>query len=195
MDQADDELRDTVRNIWPLQAKKMLDLLIPRREGTQVPTYVLFIYFFFFFFFLKISSIQSTIDLFAELGKDKLSVGKIYACLLIVENWRTTRFGQIQAGTQVSFLPNITVLYCRQQNVVDDISLARSLCVQPMTRLSFSTIRLVYWFKILFARSTRDTLSKHDTVRGQSCVEKEAAASITNEKTSSSWCLSLASPS
>lgn len=33
MDQADDELRDTIRNIWPLQAKKMLDLLIPRKEG------------------------------------------------------------------------------------------------------------------------------------------------------------------
>jgi hypothetical protein len=33
MDQADDELRETIRNIWPLQAKKMLDLLIPRKEG------------------------------------------------------------------------------------------------------------------------------------------------------------------
>jgi hypothetical protein len=33
MDQADDELRGTIRNIWPLQAKKMLDLLIPRNEG------------------------------------------------------------------------------------------------------------------------------------------------------------------
>lgn len=33
MDQADDELRETIRNIWPLQAKKMLDLLIPRNEG------------------------------------------------------------------------------------------------------------------------------------------------------------------
>ena len=33
MDQADEELRDTVRSIWPLQAKKMLDLLIPKHEG------------------------------------------------------------------------------------------------------------------------------------------------------------------
>ena len=33
MDQADEELRDTVRSIWPLQAKKILDLLIPRNEG------------------------------------------------------------------------------------------------------------------------------------------------------------------
>lgn len=33
MDQADEELRETIRNIWPLQAKKMLNLLIPRNDG------------------------------------------------------------------------------------------------------------------------------------------------------------------
>ncbi|XP_044001489.1 voltage-dependent calcium channel type A subunit alpha-1 isoform X8 [Aphidius gifuensis] len=63
MDRADNELRDTVRAIWPLQAKKMLDLLIPRKD---------------------------------ELNKGKLTVGKIYAGLLILENWRTTKFGQIE---------------------------------------------------------------------------------------------------
>ncbi|XP_049806868.1 voltage-dependent calcium channel type A subunit alpha-1-like [Schistocerca nitens] len=36
MDQADEELRETIQNIWPLQAKKMLDLLIPRKEGQKV---------------------------------------------------------------------------------------------------------------------------------------------------------------
>lgn len=35
MNQANEELRDTVRSIWPLQAKKMLDLLIPRNEGKR----------------------------------------------------------------------------------------------------------------------------------------------------------------
>ncbi|XP_073986797.1 calcium voltage-gated channel subunit cacophony isoform X7 [Rhodnius prolixus] len=64
MDQADEELRDTVRSIWPLQAKKMLDLLIPRNE---------------------------------DIGKGKLTVGKIYAGLLILECWRTTKFGQIES--------------------------------------------------------------------------------------------------
>ncbi|XP_046610491.1 voltage-dependent calcium channel type A subunit alpha-1 isoform X1 [Neodiprion virginianus] len=64
MDQADDELRVTIQNIWPLQARKMLDLLIPKKD---------------------------------ELNKDKLTVGKIYAALLILESWRTTRFGQIEA--------------------------------------------------------------------------------------------------
>ena len=32
MDRADDELRETIRRIWPLQAKKILDLLIPRSD-------------------------------------------------------------------------------------------------------------------------------------------------------------------
>lgn len=30
MDQADEELRETIRHIWPLQARKILDLLIPK---------------------------------------------------------------------------------------------------------------------------------------------------------------------
>ncbi|XP_060812327.1 voltage-dependent calcium channel type A subunit alpha-1 isoform X11 [Bombus pascuorum] len=71
--QANEELRDTIRSIWPLQAKKMLDLLIPRNE---------------------------------ELGKDKMTVGKIYVCLLILESWRTTRFGQIESTGQQSALFN-----------------------------------------------------------------------------------------
>jgi len=32
MDQADEELRETIRHIWPLQAKKILDLLIPKSD-------------------------------------------------------------------------------------------------------------------------------------------------------------------
>ncbi|XP_036142401.1 voltage-dependent calcium channel type A subunit alpha-1 isoform X6 [Monomorium pharaonis] len=67
MNQANEELRDTIRNIWPLQAKKMLDLLIPRNE---------------------------------ELGRDKLTVGKIYVCLLILESWRSTKFGQLKSTEQ-----------------------------------------------------------------------------------------------
>ncbi|XP_053201741.1 voltage-dependent calcium channel type A subunit alpha-1-like isoform X3 [Panonychus citri] len=62
MDTADRELRETVRKLWPLQAKKMLDKLIPADD---------------------------------ELGPGKLTVGKIYAGLLVLENWRTTRFGTV----------------------------------------------------------------------------------------------------
>lgn len=69
MDQADDELRVTIQHIWPLQAKKMLDLLVPRNN---------------------------------VLNSGKLTVGKIYAGLLILESWRNTRFGQIDSGLPVS---------------------------------------------------------------------------------------------
>lgn len=33
MDQADEELRKTIMKIWPLQSKKMIDLLVPQKEG------------------------------------------------------------------------------------------------------------------------------------------------------------------
>ncbi|XP_041787979.1 voltage-dependent calcium channel type A subunit alpha-1-like isoform X6 [Anopheles merus] len=64
MDQADAELRHTISHIWPLQAKKMLDLLVPLNE---------------------------------ELNAGKLTVGKIYAGLLILESWRNTKFGQVES--------------------------------------------------------------------------------------------------
>lgn len=62
MDQADKELRHTLTKLWPLQAKKIIDKLIPPNP---------------------------------ELKNGKLTVGKIYAGFLILENWKTTRFGQI----------------------------------------------------------------------------------------------------
>lgn len=33
MDIKDAELRDTIKEMWPLQAKKMLNLLVPNDEG------------------------------------------------------------------------------------------------------------------------------------------------------------------
>jgi len=63
------ELRETITNIWPLQAKKMLNLLVPPSD---------------------------------QLNKGKLSVGKIYAGFLILESWRSTRFGQLDSGMPVS---------------------------------------------------------------------------------------------
>ncbi|XP_037808966.1 voltage-dependent calcium channel type A subunit alpha-1 isoform X2 [Lucilia sericata] len=66
MDQADSELRDTITNIWPLQAKKMLNLLVPPND---------------------------------QLNKGKLTVGKVYAGLLIYEAYRIRREGgQPQGG-------------------------------------------------------------------------------------------------
>ncbi|KAG9509584.1 Voltage-dependent calcium channel type A subunit alpha-1, partial [Fragariocoptes setiger] len=61
MDQADRELRQTLQKLWPLQAKKIINKLVPEHN---------------------------------ELNQGKLTVGKIYAGLLVFENWRQTRFGQ-----------------------------------------------------------------------------------------------------
>ena len=33
MDQCDEELRQTIRRMWPMQARKMLNLLVPPDEG------------------------------------------------------------------------------------------------------------------------------------------------------------------
>lgn len=71
MDQADEELRCTITHIWPFQAKKILDLLVPRKD---------------------------------QLNRSNLTVGKIYAGLLIAESWKNTRFGQIDSGVPVSLL-------------------------------------------------------------------------------------------
>lgn len=93
MNQANDELRDTIRNIWPLQAKKMLDLLIPRNEGKVRSS-------------LSNEAHSAALDdraMISELGRDKLTVGKIYVCLLILESWRSTKFGQLKSAEQVSF--------------------------------------------------------------------------------------------
>lgn len=78
MDQADSELRETIRHIWPLQAKKMLDLLVPRND---------------------------------ELNAGKLTVGKIYGGLLILESWKNTRFGQLESEMPVSFLFSYKLKY------------------------------------------------------------------------------------
>lgn len=73
MDTADDELRETIRMIWPLHADKMTDLLVPRREKSD---------------------------------KRILSTGKIYAGLLILDSWRTSRFGQMRSHLGVRSLYN-----------------------------------------------------------------------------------------
>ena len=51
-----------------------------------------------FFFYLLCTTILSIkiIEFFSlEIGKGKLTVGKIYGGLLILENWKTTKFGRI----------------------------------------------------------------------------------------------------
>ncbi|KAK0065730.1 voltage-dependent calcium channel type A subunit alpha-1, partial [Biomphalaria pfeifferi] len=61
MDKKDDEMRETLRKLWPVPSKKMMDLLMPPND---------------------------------ELDEGKMSVGKIYAGLLISENWKAYKASQ-----------------------------------------------------------------------------------------------------
>ncbi|XP_076342693.1 voltage-dependent calcium channel type A subunit alpha-1-like isoform X3 [Tachypleus tridentatus] len=69
MDIADRELRETIRKIWPFQAKKLMDKILPNNDALQ---------------------------------EGNLTVGKIYAGLLILENWKTSRFGQLPTETNLT---------------------------------------------------------------------------------------------
>lgn len=60
MDRADEELRHTVKKLWPLQSQSQLNLLIP-------PKY----------------------ELHGKANKRRMTVGKIYAGFLILENYRS----------------------------------------------------------------------------------------------------------
>ena len=79
MDEANQELRVTIKKIWPLQAKKVLDLIIPPDK---------------------------------ELNNGKLTVGKIYAGLLVLENWRATCFGQLESSAPAVRILLATYLIC-----------------------------------------------------------------------------------
>nr|AAO83841.1 voltage-dependent non-L-type calcium channel alpha-1 subunit isoform A [Lymnaea stagnalis] len=61
MDRRDEEMRETIRKLWPVQGKKMMDMLMPPSD---------------------------------ELDEGKMSVGKIYAGLLISENWKAYKASQ-----------------------------------------------------------------------------------------------------
>ncbi|XP_062560182.1 voltage-dependent calcium channel type A subunit alpha-1-like isoform X9 [Armigeres subalbatus] len=63
MDQADSELRQTIKQIWPIQAKKMIDLLVPPKD---------------------------------MLNTGKMTVGKIYAGILLLETWRNNKCIQLE---------------------------------------------------------------------------------------------------
>lgn len=97
MDQADEELRETIRHIWPLQARKILELLIPKSDCG---------WFFFFFFAYSGAALVGFYSFYkfkkhflairTGLNAGKLTVGKIYAGLLILESWKSTKFGQVE---------------------------------------------------------------------------------------------------
>ena len=74
MDQADSELRRTINQIWPIQAKKMIDLLVPPAN---------------------------------TLNKGKMTVGKLYAGILLLETWRNNKCIQLECdATDISDVRN-----------------------------------------------------------------------------------------
>ncbi len=60
MDKADEELKETIKKLWPLQSAKKINLLVPPKE-----------------------------ELHGIPSKRVLTVGKIYAGLLMLENYRS----------------------------------------------------------------------------------------------------------
>lgn len=89
MDQADEELRETIKNIWPLQAKKILDLLVPIHDGKNRTPYL----------FNRLNGLYHTkVFPFVEVNEGKLTVGKIYAGFQILECWRSTKFKKTDGG-------------------------------------------------------------------------------------------------
>ena len=106
MDTADSELKQTIKKIWPMQAKKIIDYIIPPDDGKDELLFWVLIFYKSVCFSVTKWLYNFTDSAFpsAELIYEKLTVGKIYAGLLILDNWRTTRFGQIQNTGQVSFM-------------------------------------------------------------------------------------------
>ena len=97
MDQADFELRQTIIKVWPYEGKEKIDLLVPPREGQTLKTCSILQAFVFL-------SFTST---FLEIGKGRLTVGKIYGGLLILENWKATKFGKMALMDGQVSSPNI----------------------------------------------------------------------------------------
>lgn len=80
MDQADQELRRTIRKSWPFTGRDgKLDLLVPPPEGKED---------------ISISKrlLKSASSIVSETGPNKLTVGKIFGGMLILENWKLTKF-------------------------------------------------------------------------------------------------------
>ena len=95
MDRADSELKETIKNIWPMQAKKTIDLLVPphERKAFTHSDRKIRVVMFADSFFLFVG---------AELNAGQLTVGKIYAGLQILECWKTTKFKKTDNGPPVS---------------------------------------------------------------------------------------------
>ena len=106
MDHADLELRSTIIKVWPYEGKDKIDLLIPPREGNRDFQQILAVPYLFTG--TKGNDFSKRNIYISEIGKGRLTVGKIYGGLLILENWKATKFGKGGPGDpQVKF----TIIY------------------------------------------------------------------------------------
>jgi hypothetical protein len=71
MDQADEELRETILKVWSFSARDKIDLLVPHTAGRKG---------------------RAAVHRGPDIGRGRLTVGKIYGGLLILENWKSSRF-------------------------------------------------------------------------------------------------------
>lgn len=78
----------------------------PIKQVVRTNNLIIFIVFFPLFCCV----VNDIIFFSAELKFEKLTVGKIYGGLLILENWKTTRFGQIQPSGGLVSMPLMTLL-------------------------------------------------------------------------------------
>jgi hypothetical protein len=92
MDEADNELRDVLCKVWPNHAKKsiklheggtksLLDLVVPPKHGKSQTC----------FDYLQPAFIL--IELHGSSGYPKLTVGKVYAICLYIDNYRSYKQG------------------------------------------------------------------------------------------------------
>ena len=91
MDKADEELRKTLKKLWPLQGVKTINLLVPPKKGILAKN-----------FWLKLKKCQNFrkywIELHGKPSRRRMTVGKIYAGLLILENYRSYKQSVMNYG-------------------------------------------------------------------------------------------------
>lgn len=80
MDQADQELRHSIGKSWPFTKRDgKLDLLVPPPEGELYDNH-------------PSPTLDNFLIALPETGPCKLTVGKIFGGMLILENWKLTKF-------------------------------------------------------------------------------------------------------
>ena len=105
MDAADNELREVICTIWPTIAKKqvklheggtksLLDLVVPPKHGFSLNQYQAehFIRIYF----------SIILELHGTPGHPKLTVGKVYAMYLYMDNYRSYKQGHVNSGVSRS---------------------------------------------------------------------------------------------